>query len=139
MLTADQAWQIMGFLLVIAVAPDLVDTEVGVRPIGQGDRGRGPGEFFHCNRVLKVTHSGTPEILFHCDPEQSERAHLQPQVLWKCIPCIDIGGARGDFCRGELGYGFPEHFAGLSQIEVEQHRKLHEIQVVKESRAARLF
>ena len=54
MFAGNQLWQIFPLLRLAAVAADLVDAEVGMRAIGQADRGRGPRHFLECDAVLEI-------------------------------------------------------------------------------------
>ena len=60
-LNGYQFRQILSALIVVAVAPDLVDAEIGMRAVGQPDRGRGPADFFHGDDVFEIPHPGAAE------------------------------------------------------------------------------
>ena len=89
MLAADQLGQIAALLRLVAVAADLVDAEVGVRAVGQADRGRGARDLLHRDDVFQIAHAGAAVFLLHGDAEHAEVAELAPQVHRERIVAVD--------------------------------------------------
>ena len=79
-----------------AVAVDLVDAKVGMGAVGQRHRGRGAGDFLHRHAMREVAHGGTPVVRVRRNAEQTELAHLRPQVAGEFVGFVDLGGARRD-------------------------------------------
>jgi hypothetical protein len=93
-LAGDQPRQVAALLLLRAVAADLVDAEVGVRAVGQADRGRGAADLLHGHHVLEVAHAGAAVLLLHGDAEDAEVAELAPEVGGNSLRA-SISAARG--------------------------------------------
>jgi hypothetical protein len=84
-LAGDQLGQVAALLIVVAVAPDLVDAEVGVGTVAQADRGRGTADLLHGDAVLQIAHAGAAQLLLDRDAEQAEGAQLGPEVARKLV------------------------------------------------------
>ena len=69
MLTADQLWQIFLFLFFRTVAVDLIDTEVGVRPVREAHGSGCAADFFHCNGMGQVAHINATVFFFNGDAQ----------------------------------------------------------------------
>src|SRR5690606_19875536 len=63
MLTADQLGQVLGFLFGVAVTVDLIDAQVGVGAVGEGNRRRGAADFFHGNHVGEIPQTSAAAFL----------------------------------------------------------------------------
>ena len=80
MLAGDQPGQILGLLLRIAPAAQLVDAQVGVRAVRQPQRGARAADLFHRDDMLKIAQAQPAVFLAHRDAVQAELAHLRPQL-----------------------------------------------------------
>ncbi len=101
-LAGNQLGQVFLALRVVAVAADLVDAEVGVRAVGQADRGRGAGDFLHRHAMGEIAHAGAAPFLLDGDAEQAERAELRPQIAREGVGAVDLVGARRDLVLREV-------------------------------------
>src|SRR5882724_42991 len=119
MLAGNQFWQVFPLLRLVAVAADLVDAEVGMRPIRQADRGRRARHLLHRNAVLEIAQTRTAILLLDRDAVEAERADLGPEVAGKLIAAVDFGGARRDFVLRERMHRLSDRIRGLAEIEVE--------------------
>lgn len=84
MLTRDQLCRISPLLRLGAIATDLIDAEIGVRPVGETDRSRGPGDLSLCHEMPEVSHTGTTPFRLNRDAERTEvveRRRGSAQVL----------------------------------------------------------
>ena len=101
MLAGDQLGQIRLLLPVAAVAADLVDAEVGMRAVGQADRGRSARDLLHRDAMLEIAQARAAILLLDGDAEQAERADLRPQVAREIGCSRSISAARGaiSFCE----------------------------------------
>ena len=120
MLAGDQLGQIAPLLRLIAVAHDLVDAEIGMRAVGEADRGRGARDFFHRDAMLEIAEAEAAVFLRRGDPVQAERAHLGPEVAWKEVVAVDRRGARRDFSLGEFSRRFADHVGAFAEVEIER-------------------
>ena len=70
------------FCLLLRRAPavDLVDAEIGMRAVGQADRGRGARNLLHRDDMGEIAHAGAAVIRIGGDAEQAERAEFLPQM-----------------------------------------------------------
>ena len=118
-LAADQLGQIALLLLMGAVASDLIDAEVRVRPVAEPDRGGCAGDLLHRDDVLGVAEARAAVFLLDRDPVQAERAQARPQIARKLVGPVDRLGARRDLGLGEAGDRVADHVGGLAEIEVE--------------------
>ena len=121
-LAADQLRQIALLLRVAAVAPDLIDAEVRMRPVAQADRGRRARDFLHGDDVLGVAQAAAAVFLLDRDPVQAERAQARPQIARELIGPVDRLGARRDLGLREAGDRIADHVRGFAEIEVERRK-----------------
>ena len=88
-LAGHERGQIAPLLRGGAVAPDLVHAEIGVRAVGEPDRGRSAAHFLHRDHVGEVAHAGAAVLLLDGDAEQAQIAQLRPQVARKLVVAVD--------------------------------------------------
>ena len=96
MLAGNQLRQVFAALGVGAVPPDLVDAEIGMRAVGQADRGRAARDFLHRHAMGEIAEPGAAVFLLDGDAVQAERAHLRPQIAREGVGLVDLVGARRD-------------------------------------------
>ena len=101
MLAGDQSGQIAAPLLGIAVTADLVDAQIGMRPVGQADRGRGARDLLHGEAMGDIAEARAAVLFLDRDAVQADRSHLRPQIAWEEVVAVDRGGARRDLLLGE--------------------------------------
>ena len=89
-LAGDQLRQVLRLLLGRAPAAELVDAEIGVRAVGEADRGRGAGDLLDRDAMGEIAHAGAAVLLGYGDPEQPERAELLPEVGRKLVVRVDL-------------------------------------------------
>ncbi|MNO81649.1 hypothetical protein D3C76_728990 [compost metagenome] len=124
MLAADQLGQVFGFLLVGAIAVDLVDAQVGVGTVGEGDRGRAAADFFHGHHVGQVAQAGAAVFFRYGNAQQAHVTELAPHVGGEQVFLVDLRGAGGQF-GGDKGLDLvAQHVDGFAQGEV-QGRVIH--------------
>ena len=119
MLAGNQLGQIFALLRVGAVAADLVDAEIGMRAVGQADRGGGARDLLHRHAMGEIAEAGAAVFLFHRDAVQAERAHLRPQLAREHIVAVDLVGARRDAVLGEVADGLAQHVDVGAEAEIE--------------------
>src|SRR5690606_14747302 len=119
MFAADQLGQVTALLFFRAVAVDLVHAQIGVRPVGQADRGAGAGDFFHGHHVGQVAHIGAAVFFTHGNAKYTQFTELTPEVHGELITGIDLRRARCDFRLGELAHGVAQHVNVGTEVEVE--------------------
>ena len=124
MFAGDKPGQVLALLGLAAVAVDLVDAQVGVRAIGEPDRGARPRDFLHCHHMRQVAHVGPAVFLADRHPEHADLAHLAPQVHRKLIRTIRFSGERGNLGFGKSPHGIAQHVDIFAQFEI-QSRQLH--------------
>src|ERR1700740_2697744 len=105
MVARDQFWQIFALLGLAAVAADLVDAEIGMRAVGQADRGGGARNLLDRDAVLEIAEARAAILLLDRDAVQAERADPGPQVPGKQVGAVDVGGAWRDLVGGEVLHG----------------------------------
>ncbi|MNE51702.1 hypothetical protein D3C80_1463410 [compost metagenome] len=123
-LAADQLGQVLGFLLGVAVAVDLVDAEVGVGAVGEGDRGRAAADFFHGHHVGQVAQAGAAVFFADGDAEQAHITELAPHVGGEQVVLVDLRGAGCQLGSHKGLHLVAQHVDGFAQGEV-QGRVMH--------------
>src|SRR5258708_6182444 len=131
MLARDQFWQIFPLLRFVAVAAQLVDAQIGTRPVGQADRGRRPRNLLDREAMLEVPEPRAAIFLLDGNAVQAERADFRPEIAGKLIALVDLVGARRNLVAREIVYGLANSVRGFAEIEVE-----HPIRVGNHGRAA---
>src|SRR5271165_3896430 len=127
MLARDQLRQIFAFLRLRPVAPDLVNAEIGMRPVGEADRGGAAADLLHRDAMGKVAHASAAIFFLDGDPVKTERAHLGPQLDRKAVGTVDLRGERRDAVLGEAANRRSQHVDLGAEVKVEgrQPRVLH--------------
>ena len=125
MLARDEFGKVLGFLPGVAVAANLIDAEVGVRPVRQADRTRSATDLLHGDDVRQIADARSAVLLFDRDPEESQITHLAPQIRRELIVAVDLCGARRDLDRGELLHRGAQHVDGLAKVEVQRGKIEH--------------
>ena len=115
LLAGNQFRQIALLLPRVAIAANLVHTQIRMRAVRQSDRGRGAADLLHGNDVRKVAHAGAAELFPGGDAEHAEPAQLTPEVGRKIVAAVDVRGTRRDFPRGE----FCDRLAQLGDVRAE--------------------
>src|SRR5262245_9053700 len=118
MLAGDQLAEIAALLLVVAVAADLVDAEVGMRAVGEPDRGGGARNLLHGDAVLEVAEARPAPFLLHRDAVHAELAELGPQVAREGVAAVDLAGARRDAVVGAAAHAGARHAGALPQAAI---------------------
>src|ERR1700674_5338285 len=67
----------------------------------------------------EIAHPGAAPFLLDRDAQQAKLAHWRPQVAWKIVAAIDLGGARRDLVAGKVRYGFAQPVEVLAEPEIE--------------------
>ena len=119
-LARNQLRQVFFSLRIAAVAPQLIDAEVGVGAVREAHRGRGAADFLHRHDVREIAHVRAAEFFLDRDPEQAQVAEFPPQVRRKLVAGVDLGGARRDLPRGEIAYRVSQQFDGFAVREAEE-------------------
>ena len=114
MLAGDQLGQIAPLLRVVAVAGDLVDAEIGMRAIGEADRGRGARNLLHRDAMFEIAKAKPAIFLRRGDPVQAERAHLRPEVAREKIVAIDLRARAARFPCRRNGASYSRIMSALS-------------------------
>lgn len=123
-LAGNQLGQVLGFLRGGAVAVDLVHAQIGVRAVGQADRGAGAGDFLHRHHVGQVAHVGAAVFLADGHAQHAQVPELAPQIHRELVAAVDFGGARGDLGGRESAHRIAQHIQVFAQVEV-QSGKIH--------------
>ncbi|MNM92775.1 hypothetical protein D3C81_1051190 [compost metagenome] len=118
-LAADQLGQVLGLLFGVAVALDLVDAEVGVGAVGEGDRSRTTADLLHGDHVGQVAQTRAAVFLFDGDAEQAHVAEFLPHVHREEVVRVDLRGARRQFSGDEVAHLVAQHVDGFAEAEVE--------------------
>src|SRR5262249_25452097 len=118
-LPGNQLRQIFPALLFGAVAPDLVDAEVGVRAVRQTDRRRAARDFLHRHAMGEIAEAGAAVLLLDGDAVQAERTHLRPQIAREGVALVDLIGARRNLVIGKAARGLAQHVDVLAKPEIE--------------------
>ena len=116
--------QIFALLRVAAVAPELVDAEIGMRAVGQPDRRAGARDLLHRHAMLEIAEAGAAIFLLDRDAVQAERAHLRPQVAREDIVAVDLVGARRDLVLREAADRLAQHVDVGAEPEIEARQAL---------------
>ena len=130
MLAGDELGQVSPLLRVRAVAGDLVDAQVGMRPVRQADRGGGARHLLHCHAMGEVAEAEAAVLLLDRDAVEPERPHLGPEVAREGVGAVDLLGPRRDLLLREAAHAVADRLGGLAQAEIEltrgvrDHRRL---------------
>ena len=117
--TADELGQVLFFLLVGAVAVDLVNAQVGVRAVRESHGCRGTADFLHGDDVCEVAHARAAVGFVNGNTQQAHVTELFPQVVGEQVVMVDGFGAGGDFTGGKAVDLLAQHIQGLAEAEVE--------------------
>src|SRR6185436_13412581 len=99
--------------------------------VGKTDRRRGAGYFLHGDDVREIAHRRAAVGFLDGDAEQSQVAHLAPQVGGKLVGGIDLRRAWRDFLQGEIAHGIAQHGDALAVVEVEIAHSANLFRVVR--------
>src|SRR5882672_6571554 len=119
MLAGNQPGQIFAFLRRAAVTADLIDAEVGMRAIGQADRGRCARNLLDRDAMFEVAEPRPAILLLDRDAVQPEFAKFRPQIARELIGLVDVRGARRDLVACKIVDRVANCVRGLAEIEVE--------------------
>ncbi len=125
MLTADQLGQVLGLLGFIAVAVDLVHTEVAVRTVGQAYRRAGTGDLLHRHHMRQIAHVGAAILFGYRDAQHAQVTKLAPQVHRELVIAVNLGGTRRDFSLRKLAHGITQSVDILTQLEIQAWQSGH--------------
>src|ERR1700674_2910973 len=67
----------------------------------------------------EIAHPGAAPFLLDRDAQEAKLAHLRPQVAWKFVAAIDLGGARRDLVAGKVGHGVAQPVEVFAEAEIE--------------------
>ena len=121
----DQLWQIFPFLRLVAVALDLVDAQVGVRAVAQADRGARAADLLHRDHVGEVAHVRAAVFLGHGDAQDTELAHLAPEIHRELVAAVDLGRALLDLGLRERVHGIAQRVDVFAEHEVQAWQVAH--------------
>src|ERR1700684_3532503 len=102
MLAGNQLGQVAAFLLVIAVAAELIDAEIGMGAIGKADRSGSARNLLDRDAMFQIAQRQAAIFLRRREAVEAERPHFGPEVPREKIVAIDRGGARRDLGLGEF-------------------------------------
>ena len=94
-LARDQLGQVLALLRVGAVAADLVDAQVGVRAVGQPDRGRAAADLLHGDAVLEIAQPRAAVLLLHRDAVQARARRASATAARGNSLVLSISAASG--------------------------------------------
>src|SRR5262249_4214779 len=103
-LAGNELWQQPALLRRCAIPANLVDAEVGMRPIGQPDGRRGSRYLLHGDTMLDVTEAQASPFLLDRDAVRSKLAKPGPQITRKAVAAVDLLGSRGDIRRRKAAH-----------------------------------
>lgn len=78
MFAADQLGQIAPFLLFTGISVNLIDAEVGVRTIRQGNGRRSAADLLNGDDMLQIGHSGAAILFGNGNAMKPQISHLAP-------------------------------------------------------------
>ncbi len=90
-----------------------------MRAVGQPDRTRGAADLLHRDDVREVAHPGAAMALVDGDTQQAELAERRPQVAWKLVVAVDLGGPRRDPVAGKTAHRFTQQIDVLALAKIE--------------------
>ena len=125
MLARDQLGQIGALLFFRAIAANLVDAQVGMRTIREADRRRRARDLFHRNDVREIAHRAAAVAFFNGHPQETQLAHLAPQVHRELIGAVDLSRARRDLGLCKLAHGIAQGGDVLAMIESQARQIDH--------------
>ena len=119
MLAADELGQVLGFLGFVAVAVDLVHTQIAVRAIRQAYRCTGTRDFFHRHHVCQIAHVCTAIFLGHGDAQHAQLAKLAPQIHGELVVAVDLSGTRSDLALGKFTHCIAQRINIFTELEIQ--------------------
>src|SRR5262249_44921172 len=96
-----------------------VDAEIGMRAVGQPDRGGSARNFLHRDAMLEIAEARAAILLLDGDAVQAERADLRPEVARKFVALVDLGSTWCDLVARKIECGLAQRIRGLAKIEIE--------------------
>ena len=124
MLAGQELGQEALLLVVVAVAPDLVDAEVGVRPVAQADGRRRSRQFLDRDHMLEITQPRAAIFLLDRDAVQAKLAHLRPELAREAVGLVDLGRDRCHLVGGKALNLLAQRVGGLAQAEIERRHRI---------------
>ncbi len=118
-LATDQAGQVALLLRVVAVAVNLIDTQVGVGTVTQADTGRGTADFLSGDDMGQIPQAGATVLLRDRDTQQAQVAHFAPQVSREVIVAVNVGSARRYLVGSKLADLRLQHHQCFVQIKIQ--------------------
>src|SRR5207244_9221768 len=91
----------------------------------------------HRDNVREIAHRRAAVFILDGDAENSEVAHLAPQVRRKRVRPVDLRGTRRDLVRGELPDAVAQHVDRFAMMEVERGEAWHRHSLVDGHRESR--
>ena len=117
--TADKLGQVFFFLLVGAVAVDLVYTQVGMRAIRQANGGRCAADFFHRDHMCQVAHAGATVGFVDGNTQQAHITELFPELVGEQVVPVDVFGTGCYFTSSEAIDLLAEHVDCFAEAEIK--------------------
>ena len=99
--------------------PQLIDAQIGVRPVGQAEGRRGTADFLHGDDVREVAQLGAAVFTLDRDAEKSQFSEFRPEVPRKLVAGIDIPGARRDTIVCKAAHSLAQQIEVLTVTKVE--------------------
>ena len=119
MFARQEPGEIAALLRFAAIAPDLVDAQVGMRAIGQANRGRGAADLLHHQAMFEIAEACAAIGFLDGDTMQAECAHAWPQVARESVGAIDVIGARLNGIAGEGARCVADQDGGFVEAEIQ--------------------
>ena len=69
--------------------------------------------------MFEIAEARAAKLLLDGNSVQAQRAEPGPEIPWKLVTSIDLGGARRDFIHREIMDGLPQRVRGFAEIEIE--------------------
>ncbi len=120
MLAGYQPGQILGLLLFVAPAADLVDAQIRMCAIAESERGARTADFLNRDHMFEIAETQPTIVFVDSDAMQAELAHRLPQLcLREIVFAVDLLCQRSDLLVGEPTDAVADHLRALAELEIE--------------------
>ena len=119
-LPADQPRQITPLLRLRPIAENLINAQIGMRPITKPHAGRTPRNLLHNYRMRQIPQPRAPIFLRNRNPQQPQIPQPRPQIPRKFIAPVNIIRPGPDFRRRKPPHRIPHDVNRLPQIMIQR-------------------
>ena len=89
-----------------------------MRAVGETNRGRCAGDFFHRNHVRQIAHARATVFFFYRDAEHAQLTHFAPQVHGELVVFVHIVRQRRDLGLCKIAHRITQCVDVFTELEI---------------------